>query len=86
MQYLIGIITILLGGFFYQKSKRDTAEARNSNLDTKQKLNPLDKEIAKNNGNLESEEQKQEELKKQIGANNAVETISNLINFFTNRK
>lgn len=84
--YLLGIIAALVGAFFYQKNKANSAEARNDNLDVKEKLNTVDQDIAKNNGNLESEQQKQNELKKEIEAPNAVETITTLIDFFTKRK
>lgn len=87
MEYLIGIIVALLGGFFYQNSKRKTAEARNENLDTKEKLNDIEKDRAKNSGLLESEEEKRKELEKEAAnAKVATDTIVNIVNFFNNRK
>lgn len=86
-EYLIGLLVALLGGFFYQKSKRETAEARNSNLEVKEKLNDIDSNIAKNNGTLESEEQKQADLKKELDAVKLTEnTVSSIVDFLNKRK
>jgi Flp pilus assembly protein TadB len=66
MEYLIGIIGALLGALYWQTNKRKIAEARNENVLTKEKLNDINKEIAKNSGVIESETLKQEELKKDL--------------------
>jgi hypothetical protein len=86
MEYLIGIIMALVGGFFYQKSKRNTAEARNENLETKEKLNDINKDISKNEGQLESEEQKQSNLKKELeNVGITQDTVSNIVDFLNSR-
>lgn len=66
MEYIIGIIVALLGALYWQTSKRKIAEARNENVLTKEKLNDINKEIAKNSGIIESETLKQEELKRDL--------------------
>lgn len=87
MEYIIGILVALLGGFFYQKSKRETAEARNENLETKEKLNDINKNISKNQGSLEAEEQKQNELRKDLDAAKITEdTITNIVDWLNKRK
>lgn len=84
--YLIGIIVALLGAFFYQRNKTNTAEARNDNLEVKEKLNDINKDISKNEGSLDSEELKQEDIKKELEKASVVETIGNIIDFFNKRK
>lgn len=87
MNYLIGIIVALVGAFLYQRNKTNTAEARNDNLTTKEQLNDINKDISKNEGSLESEEQKQEAIKKELENNkNVTEAISSVIDFFNKRK
>ena len=66
MEYIIGIIGALLGALYWQTNKRKIAEARNENILTKEKLNDINKEIAKNSGIIESETLKQEELKRDL--------------------
>lgn len=66
MEYLIGIIAALVGALFWQTNKRKIAEARNENVLTKEKLNDINKDIAKNSGSIESENSKQEEFKKDL--------------------
>jgi len=61
-----GIIVTLLGALFFQKSKKDSAEALLTNLDTKNKLNELDKTISQNDGQLLSEALKRMELEKEL--------------------
>lgn len=66
MEYIIGIIGVLFGALYWQTNKRKIAEARNENILTKEKLNDINKEIAKNSGIIESETLKQEELKRDL--------------------
>lgn len=61
-----GIIISLLGALFFQKSKKDSAEALLTNLDTKNKLNELDKTISQNDGQLASEELKRQQLEQEL--------------------
>lgn len=85
MEYLIGIIVALLGGFLYQKSKRETAEARNENLEVKEDLLKTDAKIADNNAELKAEENKQEELKQNLEDIKLEDTITNIVDFLNNR-
>lgn len=82
-----GIIVTLLGGLFYQKGKRDSAEALLTNLDTKNKLNELDKTISQNDGQLASEELKRQELEKEMEKKKS-ENVSNddLLKFLNPKK
>lgn len=90
MNYLIGIIVALLGGFLYQRNKAAIAEAINKNVDEKEKLNTIDRKIAENSGIISAEEQKQTELKEEIqNADNTkvdLATVVNLINDLTKKK
>ena len=87
LKYIAGLFMALLGAFFYQKSKRETAEARNENLETKEKLNDINKDISKNQGQLESEEQKQSELKKDLeNVKTIQDSISSIVDFLNSRK
>jgi uncharacterized membrane protein YgaE (UPF0421/DUF939 family) len=87
MDYLIGLVVALLGAFLYQRNKTATAEARNENLEVKEDLLKNDQTIAKNNGELEAEEKKQAELKKELDNTKAVQdTITNIIDFLNKRK
>lgn len=83
MEYLLGLIAVLLGGFIYQKKRADVASARNDNLDVKESLNTIDKDRAKNSGLLEAEEAKRstldEELK-DVKTSNA--TLDALLDYF----
>lgn len=63
MSYLLGLIGLLLGGFGYNYIKRKSVESLLLNNDTKSKLNDQDKNKAKNDGLLEAEEEKRENLK-----------------------
>ena len=86
---LIGIIGILVGGFLYQRSRANNAQALNENIKTKEELNELDKTIAKNDGLLQSEEEKRAELEKQAQDEKAKEvTQEDLLKFLNdpNRK
>lgn len=63
MQYLLGIIGLLLGGLGYNFIKRKSAESLLLNNETKSKLNDQDKNKAKNDGLLEAEEENRENSK-----------------------
>lgn len=65
MEYLIGLVLALVGALFYQKTKRASAEALLENNEVKSKLNEKDRNIAKNQGLDQAEEQKRIELLKE---------------------
>lgn len=66
MEYLIGIIVALLGAFFYQNSKRKTAEALNQNIETKTELNKFDQSSAKDQGLIDAEMVKRAQIEKEM--------------------
>lgn len=61
---LVTVIVGLVGLFLGQKRKADDASALNDNSKVKDALNEIDKIISKNDGQLDSEEQKRQELQK----------------------
>ena len=83
------LLYAVLGGlavlFFLKKNK--SAEAQNENLETKEKLLELEKDVIKNDASLSAEEIKRNELKKEM-VEKTNETLSpqDLVDFFNNRK
>lgn len=64
MNSIVGLVALLaavLGGYFFQSSKRRDDEALLENQKAKESLNPVDQELSKNQGQLESEEQKRKD-------------------------
>lgn len=84
MDYLLGIIAVLFGALYWQTKKRSIAEAKNDNIEMKQKLNDINKDINNNSGSLEFEKLKQDEIKKEIlnaeKNNISIDDILNIIN------
>jgi phage shock protein A len=68
---LFGIIAALLGGFFLQKNKKDSAEALLQNQETKEKLTKVDESIAKNDGLAAAEDYKRKQLEQQANEEKA---------------
>lgn len=68
-QYWETIVTVLLfimtGAFLYEKSRRGSAEAIADNKEVLDKLAEGDKQKASNDGKLEAEESKREEIRKE---------------------
>lgn len=62
MEYLLGLIALLLGGLVLTNKKKQSAEALLQNQATKEKTLEQDRDIAKNTGLLDAEEQKRKEL------------------------
>ena len=65
IEILFGVVIALVGAFLFQKNRANNAEAILENNDTKEKLNEVDKGIAKNDGLLAAEEEKRKELEKE---------------------
>lgn len=87
LQYLLGLGAAIFAAFIYLKTKKDSAEALNENIDTKNQINEIDKQVAKNDGELQSEEDKRKQLEKEAeDAKNANQNVSSLIDFFSKRK
>lgn len=68
MEYILGLIGLLLGGIGYLFVKKKSAEALLENNEVKSKLNDLDKDKAKNNGLILSEEERIKNLLKDAEA------------------
>jgi len=85
--YITGAFVFLLGGFLYQKAKRESAEALNDNNEDNKKVAELANEAHKNDRLLEIEEvarkKTQEKLKKD---SNETLDNDNLVDFFKSRK
>jgi hypothetical protein len=64
-QALLFILAVVTGAFFYERSRRKSAEAIADNKEVLDELNKGDKQKALNDGKLESEEAKREEIKQQ---------------------
>lgn len=66
LKLIFGVIMMFItGAFLYERSRRKSAEAIADNKDVLDKINESDKVITKNNGLLEAEEQKREDIKKE---------------------
>lgn len=64
MSYLLALIGVLFGSVLALLVKKRSAEALLENNEVKSKLNEQDKNIAANDGRLESEESKRTDLLK----------------------
>lgn len=83
---LAALLFIMTGAFLYQRSRANSAEAVADNQEMLEKLNEGNKEIAKNDGQLESEEAKREEIRKETDAKKADAPNTDDADFFNNRK
>ena len=61
---LIAALIIAVGFAYYQYKKRQSAEALNDNLETKEKVNDIQKDIDKNDALINAEKEKREELER----------------------
>jgi|LakMenEpi12Oct12_1017442.scaffolds.fasta_scaffold22998_1 hypothetical protein len=82
MEYLVGLIVLLLGGLFFEKSKRKSAEGTLENLETKKQILEVEKNVSKNNGLIEAEKEKREEIKNE----KSKKSLDDLARFFNDRK
>lgn len=86
MDLTIGLVVLVLGLFgwlLYERSKKQSAEALNSNLDTKQQVLDVQKDVEKNNGLIEAEKQKQDDLNKKLEEEKAKDVSKDdLLDFF----
>lgn len=80
---------IAILGFLYtwEKSKRKQAEALNLNIETKEQINQLNKEIYKNDAALQAEETKRKEINEDFNKEVSRELdTKETEDFFNNRK
>lgn len=83
--YLYAVLAGLAVLFFLKKNK--STEAQAENLETKEKINELEKEKLKAEALLEIEEAKREELKTEMGRKTReVITEQDIVDFFNRRK
>jgi hypothetical protein len=82
MEYVIGLVVILLGGLFYEKSKRKSAEGVLENLETKKQIIEIEKDVSKHDGLIEAEKEKREEIKN----DKTKKSLSDLARFFNGNK
>lgn len=59
------VLALVTGAFLYERSRRKSAEAIADNKEVLDKLNEGDAEKAKNDGQLASEEEKREDIKRE---------------------
>lgn len=87
MSYLLGLIGLLFGGIVYVNSKRKSAEALLQNQDVRTQLSKATEQEAKNDGMLQAEEQKRNEVKQEAESKTKeVVTNEDILNFFNSNK
>jgi hypothetical protein len=82
MEYLIGIVVGLMGLLFYERSKRKSAEGSLDNLETKKEVLEVEKNLSKNEGLIEAEKEKREEIKNE----ESKKSLDDLARFFNDLK
>lgn len=75
LKYVLPLVAGVLGYAWFQKSKRDSAEALLQNNDTIKKANELEGKVEGNNNLLQNEEEKRKALQESIEKEKA-ETIN----------
>lgn len=81
---LAALLLIVTGAFLFERSRRQSAEAVADNKDVLDKLNEGNKEIAKNDGQIEAEKEKQDDIRKE--ANDAKSDDSSDVADFLNKR
>lgn len=88
---LLSLLYLILisGGVLYVGDlikKKTISDAQNENLDTKEKLNEIEKEVIKNEAVVEVEKEKRAALKKEMeDKTNAVLSGKDIADFFNKR-
>lgn len=59
------LLIIMTGAFLYERSRRKSADAIADNKEDLDKINELNKQISSNDGQLQAEEAKREQIKKE---------------------
>lgn len=86
MQILLGIVALLVGGLFFERSRRKSAEGLLDNLKTKEEILEKDKQINENNALKTNEELKRNQLNQDIETEkNSKDNNEDLENFFNKR-
>lgn len=85
MEYLLGIIGLLVGALLFTRTKQKSAESLLENQETKEKLLEVDKAGLVDKANVEVEKEKVAALKEEhekVSVNE--ETIKDILDFFNN--
>ena len=83
---IIGLLmAILTGAFLFERSRRKSAEAVADNKEVLDKINEGDKQITRNDGNLQAEEDKRAQIQKEVQDDKADDTESPS-DYFNKRK
>lgn len=81
--YLLAAIAALGAWLYFEHSTRKHAEALNDNLETKEKVDAVNKDVIKNEALIEAEKQKQDELNKNLEEEKKKEVSKDeLLDFF----
>ncbi len=80
------VLAIMTGAFFYERSRRKSAEAIADNKELLDTINQLDSKKAANDGQLQSEEAKREEIKKGVEDAKRSSGSDSDADFFNGRK
>lgn len=86
LEYFLGGGAAILAALYYLWTKKNSAEALNENIDVKNEINELDKQVSKNDGLLESEEEKRKQLQDELNDEKKQSlSLIDLLKFFTKR-
>jgi Flp pilus assembly protein TadB len=87
VKYLLAAIGLLLGGFFFQRSKRKSAEALLENQESKEQVQAIEAEKHKTDASLQLEEERREDIKENAENEKAKPVIdSDLLDFLNGKK
>jgi|GEM_PF-6264239 len=86
MEYLIGIIGLLLGGFIFQRTKRKSAESLLNNLPVKEEAAKHEASVTKNEALGDAEKQKRADIESETKAKQDESTNLQDLERFFNRK
>lgn len=82
---LAALLFIVTGAFLFERSRRKSAEAIADNKEMLDKLNEGDKQKAANDGKLESEEAKRDEIRKEADESKKSNDNDDAADFFKRR-
>ncbi len=89
MNYILGLIGVAgmaFVGYLWERSKRRSAEALNDNLETKEHILDLQKDVVKNEALIEASKEKQDEIKRKLEEEKAKDVSKDDLLDFFNRK
>lgn len=87
MQYLIGVIAVLLGGFIFERNRRQSAESLLTNADSKKEVQDIEANKEKNNASLQLEEDRRNMIKEKSDEEKTRDLLdADLLDFFNKSK